>query len=212
MCRRQLLQGRDDALYQAAGIPVALALSDGLCPDHFLASNLEEAKTLGADETAEYEYYYAKAYLEKAMELAAEAVPPLGYRTYVPGHEAAPAAGLRVEFSRLSPFTRNSGDEGEDAEDEGDSRGQADPAWTPRNAIRHAQTPGAEGGLGHTRGAPASSPMSNMRQTLGWEMRRARRISSEKRASISRSEANSGRIRLMTTSFSNPSTPWLLAL
>jgi hypothetical protein len=37
------------------------------------ASNLEEAKTLGADETAEYEYYYAKAYLEKAMELAAEA-------------------------------------------------------------------------------------------------------------------------------------------
>ena len=37
------------------------------------ASNLEEAKTLGAEETAEYEYFYAKAYLEKAMELAAEA-------------------------------------------------------------------------------------------------------------------------------------------
>ena len=37
------LQSRDDALYQAAGIPVALALSGGLCPDHFLASNLEEA-------------------------------------------------------------------------------------------------------------------------------------------------------------------------
>ncbi len=37
------------------------------------AANLEEAKTLGGEETAEYEYYYAKAYLEKAMELAAEA-------------------------------------------------------------------------------------------------------------------------------------------
>jgi hypothetical protein len=37
------------------------------------ASNLEEAKTLGAEEYAEYEYYYAQAYLEKASELAAEA-------------------------------------------------------------------------------------------------------------------------------------------
>ena len=37
------------------------------------ASNLEEAKTLGADKSAEYEYYYAQAYLEKAMEEAAEA-------------------------------------------------------------------------------------------------------------------------------------------
>lgn len=37
------------------------------------SSNLEEARTLGAEQYAEYEYYLAKAYLEKAMELAAEA-------------------------------------------------------------------------------------------------------------------------------------------
>ncbi|GAB7079939.1 GTP-binding protein [Megalodesulfovibrio paquesii] len=37
------LQTRDDALYQAAGVPVTVALSGGLCPDHFFASNLEEA-------------------------------------------------------------------------------------------------------------------------------------------------------------------------
>ncbi len=37
------LQSRDDALYAAAGIPVSLALSGGLCPDHFFATNLEEA-------------------------------------------------------------------------------------------------------------------------------------------------------------------------
>ncbi len=47
------LQTKDDALYQAAGVPVTVALSGGLCPDHFFASNLEEAfawaKTTGAD-------------------------------------------------------------------------------------------------------------------------------------------------------------------
>jgi Ni2+-binding GTPase involved in maturation of urease and hydrogenase len=37
------LQSRDDGVYQAADIPVIVALSGGLCPDHFLASNLEEA-------------------------------------------------------------------------------------------------------------------------------------------------------------------------
>lgn len=37
------LQSRDDALYKAANIPVTVALSAGLCPDHFLATNLEEA-------------------------------------------------------------------------------------------------------------------------------------------------------------------------
>ena len=37
------LQSRDDALYEAANIPVTLALSAGLCPDHFFATNMEEA-------------------------------------------------------------------------------------------------------------------------------------------------------------------------
>lgn len=37
------LQSRDDELYAAADIPVTVALSGGLCPDHFFATNLEEA-------------------------------------------------------------------------------------------------------------------------------------------------------------------------
>jgi len=37
------LQTRDAAAYQAAGVPVVAALSGGLCPDHFFATNLEEA-------------------------------------------------------------------------------------------------------------------------------------------------------------------------
>lgn len=37
------LQTRDDAIYAEAGIPATAALSGGLCPDHFFATNLEEA-------------------------------------------------------------------------------------------------------------------------------------------------------------------------
>ncbi len=37
------LQSRDQELYQAAGTPVSVVFSGGLCPDHFYASNLEEA-------------------------------------------------------------------------------------------------------------------------------------------------------------------------
>ena len=37
------------------------------------SASLEEAKTLGAAELAEYEYYYAREMLEKASEEAAEA-------------------------------------------------------------------------------------------------------------------------------------------
>jgi len=37
------LQSRDGALYEAAQIPVTVALSGGLCPDHFFITNLEEA-------------------------------------------------------------------------------------------------------------------------------------------------------------------------
>jgi Domain of unknown function (DUF4398) len=37
------------------------------------ASRIEEAKELGAEQTAPYEYYYAKAHLEQAQVDAAEA-------------------------------------------------------------------------------------------------------------------------------------------
>lgn len=37
------LQSRDAKAYDAAGIPAVVALSGGLCPDHFFATNLEEA-------------------------------------------------------------------------------------------------------------------------------------------------------------------------
>jgi len=37
------LQTRDHEAYEAAGIPATAALSGGLCPDHFFATNLEEA-------------------------------------------------------------------------------------------------------------------------------------------------------------------------
>ncbi|MGE4504863.1 MAG: GTP-binding protein [Desulfovibrionaceae bacterium] len=37
------LQTRDDRAYADAGIPATAALSGGLCPDHFFATNLEEA-------------------------------------------------------------------------------------------------------------------------------------------------------------------------
>jgi len=37
------LQSRDGELYRAAGVPVSVVFSGGLCPDHFFATNLEEA-------------------------------------------------------------------------------------------------------------------------------------------------------------------------
>jgi Ni2+-binding GTPase involved in maturation of urease and hydrogenase len=37
------LGSRDAAAYEAAGVPVTVALSGGLCPDHFFATNIEEA-------------------------------------------------------------------------------------------------------------------------------------------------------------------------
>ncbi len=47
------LRSRDGELYEAAGIPVTVAISGGLCPDHFFITNLEEAfdwaKDCGAD-------------------------------------------------------------------------------------------------------------------------------------------------------------------
>ncbi|MFP4582953.1 MAG: GTP-binding protein [Desulfococcaceae bacterium] len=47
------LKSRDGELYAEAGVPVSVALSGGLCPDHFFISNLEEAfdwaRDTGAD-------------------------------------------------------------------------------------------------------------------------------------------------------------------
>jgi Ni2+-binding GTPase involved in maturation of urease and hydrogenase len=47
------LKSRDGELYREAGVPVSVALSGGLCPDHFFISNLEEAfdwaRDTGAD-------------------------------------------------------------------------------------------------------------------------------------------------------------------
>lgn len=47
------LQSRDDELYAAAGIPVTVALSGGLCPDHFFVTNLEEAFAWATETTAD---------------------------------------------------------------------------------------------------------------------------------------------------------------
>ena len=47
------LQTRDDELYAAAGVPVSVALSGGLCPDHFFATNLEEAFAWAAETGAQ---------------------------------------------------------------------------------------------------------------------------------------------------------------
>lgn len=47
------LLSRDDALYDAAGVPVTIALSGGLCPDHFYATNLEEAFQWAKEERAD---------------------------------------------------------------------------------------------------------------------------------------------------------------
>ncbi|MDQ7830597.1 MAG: GTP-binding protein [Desulfovibrionaceae bacterium] len=37
------LQSRDGEIYREAGVPVSVVFSGGLCPDHYFASNLEEA-------------------------------------------------------------------------------------------------------------------------------------------------------------------------
>ena len=60
--------------------PAVLALSSTGCGGSLYAINassaasrIEEAKELGAEQTAPYEYYYAKAHLEQAQVDAAEA-------------------------------------------------------------------------------------------------------------------------------------------
>lgn len=47
------LQTKDDDIYAAAGIKATAVLSGGLCPDHFFATNLEEAFAWAEDSGAE---------------------------------------------------------------------------------------------------------------------------------------------------------------
>jgi hypothetical protein len=61
-------------------LTAALALASSGCVGTVYAfkaasasSKLEQAKTLGAEELAEYEYYFAKEHMEKASEEAAQA-------------------------------------------------------------------------------------------------------------------------------------------
>ncbi len=61
-------------------VTALLALSSSGCVGTVYAfkaasasSKLEQAKTLGAEELAEYEYYFAKEHMEKASEEAAQA-------------------------------------------------------------------------------------------------------------------------------------------
>lgn len=47
-CKIDCLKTSDDENYRALGIPVAVGLSEYLCPDHFFAANLEEIYAWGS--------------------------------------------------------------------------------------------------------------------------------------------------------------------
>lgn len=51
-CKIDCLQTSDDERYLALGIPVAVGLSEYLCPDHFFAANLEEIYNWGRNHGA----------------------------------------------------------------------------------------------------------------------------------------------------------------
>ncbi len=52
-CKIDCLKTADDERYGALGIPVAVGLSDYLCPDHYYAANLEEIYSWAAEQAAE---------------------------------------------------------------------------------------------------------------------------------------------------------------
>ncbi|MFA6940744.1 MAG: GTP-binding protein [Clostridiaceae bacterium] len=52
-CKIDCLQTSDDKKYQRLGIPVAVGLSDYICPDHFYVSNLEEVERWGWEQKAD---------------------------------------------------------------------------------------------------------------------------------------------------------------
>jgi Ni2+-binding GTPase involved in maturation of urease and hydrogenase len=52
-CKIDCLKTSDDEYYRTLGIPVAVGLSEYLCPDHFFAANLEEIYAWGINHEAE---------------------------------------------------------------------------------------------------------------------------------------------------------------
>ncbi|MBP7330998.1 MAG: Urease accessory protein UreG [Firmicutes bacterium ADurb.Bin373] len=52
-CKIDCLQTSDDARYSRLGIPVAVGLSDYICPDHFYVANLEEIETWAQGQKAD---------------------------------------------------------------------------------------------------------------------------------------------------------------
>lgn len=52
-CKIDCLQTSDDERYRRLGIPVAVGLSDYLCPDHFYVANLEEVELWAQEQKAE---------------------------------------------------------------------------------------------------------------------------------------------------------------
>lgn len=52
-CKIDCLETSDDERYRALGIPVAVGLSEYLCPDHFYAANLEEIYTWASNQSIE---------------------------------------------------------------------------------------------------------------------------------------------------------------
>ena len=52
-CKIDCLETSDDERYRVLGIPVAVGLSEYLCPDHFYAANLEEIYNWASDQSIE---------------------------------------------------------------------------------------------------------------------------------------------------------------
>lgn len=52
-CKIDCLQTSDDERYQRLGIPVAVGLSDYICPDHFYVANLEEVERWAEEQHAD---------------------------------------------------------------------------------------------------------------------------------------------------------------
>jgi Ni2+-binding GTPase involved in maturation of urease and hydrogenase len=53
VCKIDCLQTADDERYRQLGIPVAVGLSDYICPDHFYVANLEEIENWAREQKAD---------------------------------------------------------------------------------------------------------------------------------------------------------------
>jgi Ni2+-binding GTPase involved in maturation of urease and hydrogenase len=54
LCKLDCIHTSDDKVYEKLGFPYTIALSDDLCPDHFLVSNLEELVEWSRREAADF--------------------------------------------------------------------------------------------------------------------------------------------------------------